>query len=284
MLIVKWKMRCLLYSCLIFLKEVSAFSFPQQRNVNQSSYFYLRSPSTSFKTTTSLSFFNNKAVPVIEEIVIPGVGDEGCALESPSKINTYAQPVQAGIVFATLAGLCLASIPFSNFLSNISSEYEWVQTWRYSWPLLGIIYIAAGITHFTIQEEYENIYPSWGSWGFWYLPGSKAFHVQWTGVAEILGGLGLVFGGALDAFKPVYFECPNVFTNAGILSDSAAGLLLLTIAVSPANIFMFTHGAKLPKDGPEVPIIGHAIRGVLQIILLGFLYQMGEGSFDALNI
>ena len=61
-----------------------------------------------------------------------------------------------------------------------------------------------------------------------------------------------------------------------------AGLLLLTAAVTPANIFMYTHGAKLPIDGPEVPIVGHAIRGAMQVVLFGLLYQMGQGTFDAL--
>lgn len=161
-------------------------------------------------------------------------------------------------------------------------SYEWVQTWRYTWPLLGVIYAAAGVTHFTLQDAYENIYPQKGSWGLWYLPGSSEFHVKWTGVAEIVGGLGLVIGGLIDAFAPVYFDCPNVITNAGLLSDSAAGLLLLTIAVTPANIYMFTHGARLPVDGPEVPVVGHAIRGIMQVVLFGLLYEMGQGTFEQL--
>ena len=49
-----------------------------------------------------------------------------------------------------------------------------------------------------------------------------------------------------------------------------------------ANIFMYSHGAKLPIEGPEVPIVGHAIRGVMQVVLFGLLYQMGQSSFDAL--
>lgn len=161
-------------------------------------------------------------------------------------------------------------------------NYEWVQTWRYTWPLLGVIYAAAGVTHFTLEDAYVNIYPSKGAWGFWNLPGSPKFHVQWTGVAEILGGVGLLIGGAFDAFAPVWGNCPNVITSAGIGSDAAAGLLLLTLVVSPANIFMYTHGAKLPIEGPEVPVAGHAIRGVMQVVLFGLLYQMGQGTFDAI--
>lgn len=231
---------------------------------------------------TQLSFFQKSAITDLEPIIVQGVGDEGCALESPSKVNTLSEPIQTGIVLGILATLFAATVPFSNFLTDITNQYEWVQTWRYTWPLLGAVYVAAGITHFTIQEEYENIYPTKGAWGIWYVPGDKTFHVQWTGYAEILGGLGLLIGGAFDTFAPVYVSSPNLFTQAGIASDSAACLLLLTVAVTPANIFMYTHGAKLPRDGPEVPIAGHVVRGLLQVLLFGLLYQMGEGTFDSL--
>jgi hypothetical protein len=35
-------------------------------------------------------------------------------------------------------------------------------------------------------------------------------------------------------------------------------------------------------DDPGVPMVRHTFCGVMQIILLGLLYQMGEGTFDAL--
>lgn len=212
---------------------------------------------------SSISFFNKQAVPDPEPVAIQGVGSDGCALPSPSGINTLSEPIQASVVLAIFAALGIGSVAFSSFLDTITMNYEWVQTWRYTWPLLGAIYAAAGVTHFTLQEEYENIYPSKGAWGFWYLPGSPTFHVQWTGVAEFLGGVGLLIGGAFDAFGPVWADCPNVITSAGIGSDAAAGLLLLTAVVTPANIYMYTHGAKLPIEGPEVPVAGHAIRGVM---------------------
>ena len=106
--------------------------------------------------------------------------------------------------------------------------------------------------------------------------------MQWTGIAEFLGGLGLLIGGAYDFWMPVWGECPNVLTSAGIGSDAAAGLLILTAVVTPANVFMYTHGAKLPIDGPEVPVVGHLIRGIMQVVLFGLLYQMGQGTFDIL--
>lgn len=235
-------------------------------------------------SSSSLQFFKKNITPEPEPapVLIQGVGEQGCNLPSPSGVNTLPQPVQAGIFFGIFALLWAMSVPFSSFLDDITQKYEWVQTWRYTWPLLGAIYAAAGVTHFTLQEAYENIYPQRGSWGIWYLPGDAEFHVKWTGIAEILGGVGLLIGGLIDAFAPVYSSSPNLFTSAGIGSDSAAALLLLTIAVTPANIYMFTHGARLPVDGPEVPIAGHAIRGMMQVVLFGLLYQMGQGTFEAL--
>ena len=265
--------RFLLFILIGFIQGARSFVLPN--NLHDAAM------SNALSTMKPLKFFG-RATPEPEKIIIQGVGEEGCALESPSKVNTLPEPIQAAIFFAVLASLGAATIPFSNFLSSLTSQYEWVQSWRYTWPLLGVIYAAAGVTHFTLQEEYENIYPSQGAWGFWYLPGSKEFHVKWTGVAEILGGVGLLVGGAFDAFAPVYYSCPNIVTNAGIGSDAAAGLLLLTAVVTPANIFMYTHGAKLPMDGPEVPIVGHFIRGIMQVVLFGLLYQMGEGTFEQL--
>jgi uncharacterized membrane protein len=216
-----------------------------------------------------------------EIAILPGIGSEGCLLPSPSRINTLPKSLQATIFASVFAVLALGTYGLSSLFTDLSLHYEWFQTWRLTWPILGLIYAAAGVTHFTVQEEYENIYPPIGTWGIWYLPGSATFHVQWTGVAELVGGVGLVIGGAIDAFGPAYFDSPNILSNAGLLSDSAAMLCLLTVAVTPANIYMMTHGAKLPKDGPELPLAGHAVRGIFQIILLALLYQMGQGTFDA---
>merc|ERR1712238_550337 len=91
--------------------------------------------------------------------------------------------------------------------------------------------------------EYENIFPSRNAWGIWGIPGNAEFHVKWTGLVEVIAGLGLLVGGAFDALAPVWYTSPNLFTAAGLDSDSAAALLLLSICVTPANIYMYTHGA-----------------------------------------
>jgi uncharacterized membrane protein len=76
--------------------------------------------------------------------------------------------------------------------------------------LLAAFFVFAGAMHFVVPVSYERIVPTW-------LPNAKLL-VQISGVAEMLGGVGLL----------VPFARPA----AGI------GLLLLLIAVFPANVAM----------------------------------------------
>ncbi|VEU35642.1 unnamed protein product [Pseudo-nitzschia multistriata] len=217
--------------------------------------------------------------------VVPGIGEEGCNLPSVSGINTKDDLTQAFVVKVVFLSLALGTFLFSSGLeqcsgfldSNFPSQYEF---FRNTWPIsFGLIFSLAGVTHFTLKEEYENIYPTRGAWGVWYLPGSRAFHVAWTGAAELAGGLGLLAAGVSS-----FAGNPNLapLTSAGLESDSAAALFLLVLAVTPANIFMFTHGAKLPMDSEPLPVSFHGVRWIMQVVLLGFLYQMGQETFQAL--
>ena len=218
-------------SSLFILASISTTTYAFSPPVHQTRL--QRYPSTC-TSPTSLSFFNKKVEEVEPEpIAIAGVGEEGCALPSLSGVNTLSEPIQVAIVLGIFAALGVSSVAFSSFLDTITLNFEWVQSWRYSWPLLGLVYAAAGVTHFTLQEQYENIYPSKGSWGIWYLPGSPEFHVKWTGVAEILGGVGLLIGGAYDSFMPVSNDIPNVFTSAGIGSDAAGKYTFIMLFISP---------------------------------------------------
>jgi uncharacterized membrane protein len=243
------------------------------------------------ESTTALSMAggpsktnNNKPSTSPTVGVIQGIGEEGCMLPSPSRVNTMPAIQQATIVIAIFIGLGIGTVLFNTVLTSISSlKYEWFQSFHYSWPItLGLVFTLAGITHFTVAKEYENIYPAPASWGIWYLPGSKEFHVAWTGVAEILGGIGLFLGGIIDFSNKNSSGSGStltLFTDAGITSDCAILLFLLTWAVTPANIYMYTHGAKLPMNVEgDVPITFHIVRFIMQIVLLGLLLQIGSSS------
>jgi uncharacterized membrane protein len=101
--------------------------------------------------------------------------------------------------------------------------------------------------------------------------GSDKFHVQWTGVAEILGGLGMCLG-----------ALPFDFIPSWLSPASAYGLFLLTAVVTPSNIYMYTHNA--PGPVPEsvapgaLPWQGHLTRGFMQVLLLSTLWGIATAS------
>ena len=175
--------------------------------------------------------------------------------------------------------------------------------------LIGLLFMLAGYSHFALSEvtrtlrlvvcngslflssallldfraefcaqAFEAIYPPQGTWGLWYLPGSAKFHVAWTGVAEFLGGCGVLLGGAFDALG----FGGAVGGRARPLRQLAALCLgLLMIAVWPSNLYMYTHGATMPGAGPDgpLPLDFHYVRICIQIVLLtvlGFLAQDEE--------
>lgn len=72
------------------------------------------------------------------------------------------------------------------------------------------------------------------------------------------------------------FLDPSSSSASLLVQDSALGLLMLTAAVTPANIFMYTHGAKLPMAGPDVPVTFHYVRAALQSILFAQFFTLAE--------
>lgn len=216
----------------------------------------------------SQSRLSGKNAPIIE-----GIGDEGCALPSPSRINTLQLPLQFAI-FSAISGALYAGTSVSvsglHFLQQLAPGP--MNTWISTWPLLGLIYAAAGVSHFTVCDEFMNMMPASGSWGFWYLPGSKRFHVYWTGIVELFAGL-LLFAGGVSSLLGVN-SLPVL--GSDVSAKGALLLLALTILVTPANIYMYTHGAKLPMSGPPIPVKFHYIRLSVQVILFAFLFILAE--------
>ena len=111
---------------------------------------------------------------------------------------------------------------------------------RFSCFLLGFLFVGAGITHFVAPGPFVRIVPP-------YLP-VPLLLVYLSGAAEIVGGLGLL----LPATR----------------RWAAWGLILLLIAVFPANVYMLqSHGA-----GLKVPLWALWLRLPLQAVLMAWAW------------
>ncbi len=114
--------------------------------------------------------------------------------------------------------------------------------------LLGATFILAGLNHFRSPEAYLQIMPD-------YLPAHEQL-VAISGVAEMLGGLGVLL--------------PPTQRAAGW------GLVLLLLAVFPANIYATQHGMEL--FGKNVPRWMLWARLPLQFLLIWWVYKASVKS------
>ena len=196
------------------------------------------------------------------------------ALVAPSGVDELPYALQQATVLAGFAGLgaaTLASASAYEAVRRASDESVWWQRWEtFAAATLGVTFVLAGRSHFTMPEAFKAIYPPPGTWGFWYLPGSSDFHVAWTGVAELLGGAGLLIGCLLSVVG-------QVSMGRELRVWVARAVFLLVLAVSPANMYMFTHGAVMPGVTPdELPLGWHAGRFVAQALVLSVLLTTAQ--------
>jgi uncharacterized membrane protein len=107
--------------------------------------------------------------------------------------------------------------------------------------VMGVLYVLAGVGHFVVTRAYVRIMPD-------YLPAHREL-VLLSGAAEIAGGLGLLVPSTRRA--------------------AAWGIVLLLIAVFPANLWMVEH----PDRFPSIPLWVLWIRLPLQLPLIWWAWQ-----------
>jgi uncharacterized membrane protein len=113
---------------------------------------------------------------------------------------------------------------------------------------MGGLYMVAGMGHFLVTRAYERVMPA-------YLPAHHTL-VLVSGVAEIAGGLGVLVPQTRRA--------------------AAWGLVLLLLAVWPANLWMAQH----PGLTPGVPVWALWVRLPLQVPLVwwAWVYTRRDSS------
>ena len=109
---------------------------------------------------------------------------------------------------------------------------------------LGLLFVVAGLAHFIFPDAYVRVMPP-------YVPAPR-FMVLASGFFEIAGGVGLLV--------------PRLRRVA------AWGLVLLLVAVFPANIYMALHPDVI---GFDVPGWALWLRLPLQFVLIGLVWWAG---------
>ena len=156
-------------------------------------------------------------------------------------IAARSGPEQQDAVFALAAALVLGTGICAALLGGVESALPrgWFATWRdVTWsPALGLIFATAGVTHFTVRDAFCRIVPPYGCWGgLWRIPAPGAaalgldyeeFHVYWTGVAEILGGVWLAGSGL------------GLIDGDPKVPSALLGMLVRTNSLSVCSIFIW---------------------------------------------
>ena len=110
--------------------------------------------------------------------------------------------------------------------------------------LLAAFFIVGGALHFILPETYAGVMPPWLGW--------HAQLVAVSGACEVAGGIGVLV--------------------APLRRAAGLGLILLSIAVLPANVQMLQNGLHLSRPGWQLAML--ALRLPLQLALVWWIWRV----------
>ena len=174
--------------------------------------------------------------------------------------------IGSGIVIGTAILVSLLSV-----VENALPEGWFATLGNLNTVPLGLIFAAIGAAHFAKKEVFLGIVPPVGTWGgLWQVPSPGAdklglsyaeYHIYWSGAAELGGGLLLAASGL--GLLPMAVQRFDAFL-----------MLLLTLVVTPANVYMATHDAQMEGAPPMKYPDSHLVRGALQMVLLADFWKL----------
>lgn len=210
--------------------------------------------------------------------------------------SVTVSPSSLAVVGTSLAYtgiLSISSFYLSNQWQDLLQRYEWFQSYRYFWCLIGVFYIIDSVLSLgastslsrstEIIDDGKSVVSedSLGETIQFYLGNIPNRLKVLTGFA----GISLVIGGAADAFLPVYVTGPNLITAAGLAPDSAAFLMTISLAlftketIRELSAWNENRGVlTTTKDVLMNDVKTGRFTGT--VLLLSQLYILGCGTFD----
>ena len=116
--------------------------------------------------------------------------------------------------------------------------------------LLGVFFVVAGVMHFVLPESYAKVMPPWLGW--------HAALVAISGACEIAGGIGVLV--------------------APLRRAAGWGLILLSIAVLPANVQMLLDGLDAGRPAWQIGLL--VLRLPLQALLIWWIWRVAARRVD----
>ena len=194
-------------------------------------------------------------------------------------------PMDAARTAVTIAAVTVMSVLL---VDDITMRFETVQDWRYAWPLVGTLYVVTGMSSWFGTNNSNN------ESGVDLLGNLKDTTDQLTSIVPLpsnrwvrglaaLAGVGVLVGGYMDAFFPVWYTSPDLLgTRAGIEADSAAILLMLTVGSIATNINKHCSSKMGRNDNDDLDPDENALKlpsWTVAVVLCTQLWEIASATF-----